>query len=120
MIIELCLGSQFLLMPLNWILQMGPPNGLSNERKQDWLGVLINNSFGNCEDHEDVKFNEKNVFCVDCEISLCRHCKEAHSLHRRFQIYRYCYQDVVRHSDLLKYFDCSNIQVLYRLLFLLI
>ncbi|XP_020232069.1 uncharacterized protein LOC109812498 isoform X2 [Cajanus cajan] len=39
----------------------------------------------------------------------CRHCKEAHSLHRRFQIYKYSYQDVFRHAELHKYFDCSKI-----------
>ncbi|XP_020232668.1 uncharacterized protein LOC109812987 isoform X2 [Cajanus cajan] len=78
--------------------------------KRDWLGTLLKSSFGCCEEHKDIRFNEKNVFCIDCVAGLCRHCKEAHSLHRRFQIYKYSYQDVVRHSELQKYFDCSNIQ----------
>ncbi|KAJ1425312.1 hypothetical protein SESBI_11022 [Sesbania bispinosa] len=85
-------------------------NPLPNEREEDWLGALLRIKIGNCEEHQDLKFNEKNVFCVDCAVSFCRYCKEAHSLHRRFQIYKYCYHDVVRHSDLHKYFDCSNIQ----------
>ncbi|TKY69211.1 hypothetical protein E2542_SST05480 [Spatholobus suberectus] len=85
-------------------------NRLPKERKRDWLGALLKSSFGCCEDHKDIRFNEKNVFCIDCVAGLCRHCKEAHSLHRRFQIYKYSYQDVVRHSELQKYFDCSNIQ----------
>lgn len=84
-------------------------HNLSNEKKKDWLDALLIDNFGNCKKHKE-KFNEKNVFCLDCGISLCRHGKDSHSLHRRFQIYKYCYQDVVRYSDLLKYFDCSNIQ----------
>ncbi|KAK2443067.1 protein RGF1 INDUCIBLE TRANSCRIPTION FACTOR [Trifolium repens] len=87
---------------------MGKYN-LPNERKKDWLDALLLDNFGNCQNHQE-KFNEKNVFCVDCGMSLCRHGKESHSLHQRFQIYKYCYQDVVKYYDLLKYFDCSNIQ----------
>ncbi|WJX16792.1 hypothetical protein P8452_06781 [Trifolium repens] len=87
---------------------MGKYN-IANERKKDWLEALLIDNFGNCKNHQE-KFNEKNVFCVDCGMSLCRHGKESHSLHQRFQIYKYCYQDVVKYSDLLKYFDCSNIQ----------
>ncbi|KAL2627025.1 hypothetical protein AAZX31_07G160300 [Glycine max] len=85
-------------------------NRFPEERKRDWLGALLKCGFGCCEEHKDIRFNEKNVFCIDCVAGLCRHCKEAHSLHRRFQIYKYSYQDVVRHYDLQKYFDCSNIQ----------
>ncbi|KAL2347806.1 hypothetical protein Fmac_001806 [Flemingia macrophylla] len=85
-------------------------NRLPKERKIDWVSVLLKSSFGCCDEHKDIRFNEKNVFCIDCTAGLCRHCKEAHSLHRRFQIYKYSYQDVVRHSELQKYFDCSNIQ----------
>ncbi|KAK7308639.1 hypothetical protein VNO77_42258 [Canavalia gladiata] len=92
-----------------WILQMGK-NRLPKQRNRDWLSALLKSSFGCCEDHKDIRFSEKNVFCIDCAASLCRHCKEAHSLHRKIQIYKYSYQDVVRHSDLQKFFDCSNIQ----------
>ncbi|KAK7251674.1 hypothetical protein RIF29_35069 [Crotalaria pallida] len=76
----------------------------------NWIRALMNSSFGYCDDHHDLRSNEKNVFCIDCEVRMCRHCKEAHSLHRRFQIYKYSYQDVFRHSELQKYFDCSKIQ----------
>ncbi|CAL0331095.1 unnamed protein product [Lupinus luteus] len=71
----------------------------------------MNSSFGYCDDHHDLRSNEKNVFCIDCEVRMCRHCKETHSLHRTFQIYKYSYQDVFRHSELQKYFDCSKIQI---------
>jgi hypothetical protein len=97
---------------------MGKYN-LPNERKKDWLDALLIDNFGNCKNHQE-KFNEKNVFCVDCGISLCRHGEESHSLHQRFQIYKYRYQDVVKYSDLLKYIDCSNIQVLFFLFSLLV
>ncbi|KAI9074994.1 hypothetical protein K1719_043044 [Acacia pycnantha] len=84
---------------------------LPEEKKStEWIRTLFHCSFGHCDDHQHLKYNEKNVFCIDCEFSLCRHCKEAHTLHRRIQIYKYVYQDVVRHSELQKYFDCSRIQ----------
>ncbi|XP_027362211.1 uncharacterized protein LOC113869893 [Abrus precatorius] len=85
-------------------------NRLPKERKRNWLDALLSSNFGCCENHKDIRFSDKNVFCIDCAASLCRHCKESHSLHRRIQIYKYSYQDVVRHSELHKYFDCSNIQ----------
>ncbi|KAK4261820.1 hypothetical protein QN277_004768 [Acacia crassicarpa] len=84
---------------------------LPEEKKSaEWIRTLLHCSFGHCDDHQHLKYNEKNVFCIDCELSLCRHCKEAHTLHRRIQIYKYVYQDVVRHSELQKYFDSSRIQ----------
>ncbi|KAJ1437854.1 hypothetical protein SESBI_03277 [Sesbania bispinosa] len=85
-------------------------NLVPKERNRDWIRALMNSSSGYCDDHHDLRSNEKNVFCIDCAVRLCRHCKEAHSLHRRFQIYKYSYQDVFRHSELQKYFDCTKIQ----------
>ncbi|KAL1327862.1 hypothetical protein HN51_037857 [Arachis hypogaea] len=79
------------------------------ERNRDWIKVLMNSN-GHCDDHPDLRSKEKNFFCVDCAVRMCKNCKEAHSLHRRFQIYKYSYQDVFRHSELQKYFDCSKIQ----------
>ncbi|KAK7407705.1 hypothetical protein VNO78_09726 [Psophocarpus tetragonolobus] len=85
-------------------------NRLPEEKKRYWLSALLKCSFGSCEYHKDIKFSEKNVFCLDCLDGFCRHCKEPHSLHRRLKIYKYSYQDVVRHSELQNYFDCSSIQ----------
>lgn len=87
-------------------------NLLPKESNRGWIRALMSSSFGYCDDHHNLRSNEKNVFCIDCEVRVCRHCKEPHSLHRRFQIYKYSYQDVFRHSELQKYFDCSKIQVL--------
>lgn len=85
---------------------------LPNKRKRDWVDALLIDNFGICKNHTE-KLNEKNTFCVDCGMSLCKHGKESHSLHQKLQIYKYCYQDVVKYSDLVKVFDCSNIQVLF-------
>ncbi|KAL5052473.1 hypothetical protein RYX36_033155 [Vicia faba] len=85
-------------------------NDSSKERNRDWIRELMNSSSGYCVDHRDFRSNENNTFCVDCAVRMCRHCKEAHSMHTMFQIYRYSYQDVFRHSDLHNLFDCSNIQ----------
>lgn len=97
--------SEFLLGEMGFNLQV------RQTKSADWLNTLLHCSFGHCDEHQDLRYNEKNVFCIDCKLSLCRHCKEAHTLHRRFQIYKYVYQDVVRHSDLQKFFNCSKIQV---------
>ncbi|XP_057422238.1 uncharacterized protein LOC130716071 isoform X2 [Lotus japonicus] len=80
------------------------------ERNRDWIRALMSSRSGYCDEHFDLRSSEKNIFCVDCAVRVCRHCKEAHSLHRSFQIYKYSYQDVFRHSELQKYFDCENIQ----------
>nr|GMC65132.1 3-oxoacyl-[acyl-carrier-protein] synthase 3 protein like [Ipomoea batatas]GME07103.1 3-oxoacyl-[acyl-carrier-protein] synthase 3 protein like [Ipomoea batatas] len=63
-----------------------------------------------CSIHESAKKNEKNVFCLDCCISICPHCVMAHRVHRLVQIRRYVYHDVVRLEDLEKIIDCSNVQ----------
>ncbi|KAG4390167.1 hypothetical protein GLYMA_06G240900v4 [Glycine max] len=70
----------------------------------------MSSCFGYCNYYHDLRSNKMNVFCVDYALRMCRHCKEAHSLHRRFQIYKYSYPGVFRHAELQKYFDCSKIQ----------
>lgn len=107
----LCFWRVLEFLFLQWVLQ-GGQNLSPKERSRDWIGVLMNSSFGYCTYHHDLRSNEMNVFCVDCALRMCRHCKEAHSLHRRFQIYKYSYPGVFRHAELQKYFDCSKIQVL--------
>ncbi|XP_021909973.1 uncharacterized protein LOC110823802 [Carica papaya] len=84
---------------------------LIKKKKPDWLTTLLRtNFFDSCIDHQDLRKNEKNVFCIDCNIGLCRHCLTAHCLHQRLQICKYVYQDVVRIQDMQKYLDCSKIQ----------
>ena len=81
------------------------------KKKTDWLTTLLQSEFfGSCSDHQDLRKNEKNVFCIDCSLQFCRHC-DAHSQHRWLQICKYVYQDVVRLQEMQKHLDCSKIQV---------
>jgi len=96
------------------------------KRKADWLSSLLQSKFfGSCVHHQNNRKNEKNVFCIDCGIAICRHCLISHCIHRRLQICKYVYQYVVRVPDLQNHLDCCNIQVflcyllkLYKLLVL--
>ncbi|KAL4282094.1 hypothetical protein GQ457_03G011040 [Hibiscus cannabinus] len=84
--------------------------GVYFKKKTDWLSTLLESEFfGPCFDHQDLRKNEKNVFCIDCRLDFCRNCK-AHSQHRSLQICKYVYQDVVRLQEMQKHFDCSKIQ----------
>uniref|UniRef100_A0A1J3E5Q1 B box-type domain-containing protein n=1 Tax=Noccaea caerulescens TaxID=107243 RepID=A0A1J3E5Q1_NOCCA len=88
---------------------------LSEKRRvdEDWIETLLSlEFFGICMTHKYLRKNEKNVFCIDCNVEICRHCcnTEAHFLHRRLQICKYVYQDVLRLLDIQSYFDCSEIQ----------
>ncbi|KAL5057492.1 hypothetical protein RYX36_029096 [Vicia faba] len=76
-----------------------------------WLQFLLTDKFYNaCLIHPETKKNEKNVYCLDCCISLCPHCVSPHSSHRLLQIRRYVYHDVIRMDDAAKLIDCSYIQ----------
>lgn len=80
----------------------------------DWLSTLLRSEFfGSCFHHQEFRKNEKNLFCIDCNVGLCRHCMTAHCLHRRLQICKYVYHDVVRLQEMQKHLDCSKIQVCF-------
>ncbi|KAE8711253.1 putative phosphatidylethanolamine n-methyltransferase [Hibiscus syriacus] len=80
-------------------------------QKPAWLdGLYAQKFFVGCCYHETVKKNEKNVYCLDCCISICPHCVPSHRFHRLLQVRRYVYHDVVRLEDLQKLIDCSNVQ----------
>ncbi|KAH1097890.1 hypothetical protein J1N35_014811 [Gossypium stocksii] len=84
--------------------------GLYIKKKTDWISTLLESEFFSpCSDHQDLRKNEKNEFCIDCCLEFCRHCK-AHSQHRWLQVCKYVYQDVVRLQEMQKYLDCSKIQ----------
>ncbi|XP_009351571.1 protein RGF1 INDUCIBLE TRANSCRIPTION FACTOR 1 [Pyrus x bretschneideri] len=77
----------------------------------NWLNtLLLSKFFGSCGVHQDLRKNEKNVFCIDCSLLLCRHCMTSHCLHTKFQICKYVYHDVVRLQEIQKHLDCSKIQ----------
>ncbi|XP_024030012.1 uncharacterized protein LOC21403746 [Morus notabilis] len=76
-----------------------------------WLEVLLTEKFYNaCIIHEEAKKNEKNIYCLDCCISLCPHCLPPHRSHRLLQIRRYVYHDVIRLDDASKLIDCAFVQ----------
>ncbi|PWA76740.1 PLATZ transcription factor family protein [Artemisia annua] len=79
------------------------------------VNLLESKFFGTCIDHQSQRKNEKNMFCIDCKLCFCKHCvagakTRCHQHHRRLQICRYVYHDVVRLQEIQKHFDCSNIQ----------
>lgn len=82
------------------------------KKKTDWLSTLLHRKFfGSCIHHQELRKNEENVFCIDCSLGFCRHCMTAHCFHRRLQICKYVYHDVVRLQEMQKHLDCSKIQV---------
>ncbi|OMO72457.1 S-locus glycoprotein [Corchorus olitorius] len=84
--------------------------GIYIKRKTDWLSTILQTEFfGSCNDHQELRKNERNVFCIDCSLGCCRHCK-GHGNHRSLQICKYVYQDVVRLQEIQKHLDCSKIQ----------
>ncbi|XP_024019354.1 uncharacterized protein LOC21390182 [Morus notabilis] len=84
---------------------------LLKKKKTDWLNALLHSKFfDSCVHHPDYRKNEKNLFCIDCNLGFCRHCVTAHCLHRRLQICKYVYHNVVRLQDMQKHLDCSRIQ----------
>lgn len=123
----------FFLFPFNF-LQVGPGS------IPHWLGVLLGQKFFDpCILHESAKKNEKNIFCLNCCITICPHCLPLHRHHRRLQVHssiicprivlkftvadqihsvfpctqirRYVYRDVIRLSDAQKLINCSLVQV---------
>ncbi|KAA3475365.1 PLATZ transcription factor family protein [Gossypium australe] len=79
-----------------------------------WLQVLLTEKFFNaCIIHEDARKNEKNIYCLDCCISICPHCLAPHSSHRLLQVRRYVYHDVIRLDDATKLMDCGFVQIDY-------
>ncbi|KAG5236661.1 hypothetical protein OIU76_011461 [Salix suchowensis] len=80
-------------------------------KNTDWLTTLLcSEFFDSCSLHQEHRKNEKNVFCIDCNVGCCRHCMRSHFPHRQFQICKYVYQDVVRLQEIQKHLDCSKIQ----------
>ncbi|KAK1306824.1 hypothetical protein QJS10_CPA10g00856 [Acorus calamus] len=76
-----------------------------------WLETLLREKFFlPCMVHETSKKNEKNIFCLDCCITICPQCLIPHRSHRLLQIRRYVYHNVVRLDDLEKLIDCSLVQ----------
>ncbi|XP_078448109.1 PLATZ transcription factor family protein [Wolffia australiana] len=83
----------------------------ANEGVPQWLDALMKDKFFNpCAAHATARKNERNVFCLDCCLTLCPHCLPSHPPHRLLQIRRYVYHDVVRVDELGKLIDCDLVQ----------
>lgn len=83
----------------------------SNLLLPPWLQALLAEKFFDaCSTHKGARKNEKNIFCLDCCISICPHCLSPHNSHRLLQIRRYVYNDVLRLDDAQKLFDCAFVQ----------
>ncbi|KAL3644741.1 hypothetical protein CASFOL_009921 [Castilleja foliolosa] len=94
---------------------MGGCNFRLKKRKtaSDWVsGLLRSKFFGSCSEHGELKKNEMNLFCLDCNLCLCKHCvtSSSHDDDRLLQICKYVYRDVVRLHDIEQHLDCSLIQ----------
>ncbi|XP_047339670.1 protein RGF1 INDUCIBLE TRANSCRIPTION FACTOR 1-like [Impatiens glandulifera] len=78
-----------------------------------WLECLIGEEtfFRGCGAHQNLRKNEKNIFCLDCKITFCSHCLSSHpNSHPLLQVRRYVYHNVVRMDDLEKLIACAYIQ----------
>lgn len=86
-----------------------------------WLELLLATKFfGACAEHQGIKKKiERNIYCVDCNESMCSFCFSSpscsHRHHRMLQIRRYIYQNVIRIRDMQKLIDCSEVQVIRRI-----
>lgn len=82
-------------------------------QKPEWLDTFLQRTFfGSCLIHQ-VRRNELNKYCVNCDLSACQYCVSLgpHKNHKLLKIYRHVYKDVVSLGAMEKYMDCSRIQV---------
>ncbi|XP_020582896.1 uncharacterized protein LOC110026344 [Phalaenopsis equestris] len=96
---------------------MEEKNGKKKKKKKpSWLELLLETKFfGACAEHQGIKKkSEINIYCVDCNESMCSFCvsspSSSHRYHCLLQIRRYIYQNVIRIRDMQKFTDCSGVQ----------
>ncbi|OIT05542.1 PREDICTED: uncharacterized protein LOC109243969 [Nicotiana attenuata] len=83
------------------------------KRTPEWIKNLLNSKFfESCDNHKEVRRNEKNMFCIDCNLCFCKHCvnSSVHCFHEWLQICKYVYHDVIRLQEIQKHLNCSAIQ----------
>ncbi|XP_042508397.1 protein RGF1 INDUCIBLE TRANSCRIPTION FACTOR 1-like isoform X2 [Macadamia integrifolia] len=81
--------------------------------RNEWVESFLKTKFfSSCVNHEELRENKMNFFCIDCNQSICQNClsSSAHDLHQQLQIRRYVYQEVVRVDEIEKHINCSQIQ----------
>ncbi|GAB4850108.1 hypothetical protein Ancab_029407 [Ancistrocladus abbreviatus] len=85
----------------------------SGKIKPEWLESFLKKTFfDSCSTHQEVRRNECNRYCINCDTSICLHCVTSgcHHEHKLLKIYRHVYKDVVPLEEIGQYMDCSKIQ----------
>ncbi|WJX58636.1 hypothetical protein P8452_44071 [Trifolium repens] len=74
-----------------------------------WLEDFLAQKFSDsCPAHS----KERNIYCINCKLSACKHCMSSgsHEDHRILRIYKNNYRDGVCLAAMKTYIDCSQIQ----------
>ncbi|GAB2299181.1 hypothetical protein Dimus_033253, partial [Dionaea muscipula] len=77
-----------------------------------WLDFFLQKTFfDSCTVHE-IRRNEKNKYCINCNASVCQYCVTLgpHHKHKLLKIYRHVYKDVVPLDEIEEHLDCTAIQ----------
>ncbi|KAF8040090.1 hypothetical protein BT93_B2343 [Corymbia citriodora subsp. variegata] len=82
------------------------------KKKPDWLGDLLRcGFFGSCSRHCEMPRSEQRLYCMDCNLAICKHCAaDDHGHHPRLHILKYKCDNAVRVQDMRSYFSCSEIK----------
>ncbi|GMJ01344.1 hypothetical protein HRI_003803600 [Hibiscus trionum] len=80
--------------------------------KPEWIGAFLQRTFFDCCSDHPIRRNEKNRYCINCDLSACQYCMSSatHRHHKILKIYRHVYKDVVSLGSMEKYIDCAHIQ----------
>ncbi|GAU43158.1 hypothetical protein TSUD_246980 [Trifolium subterraneum] len=72
---------------------------------EDFLGQKF---FDSCPAH----LKERNLYCINCKVSACKHCMSSgsHEDHQILRIYKNNYRDGVCLAAMQTHIDCSQIQ----------
>ncbi|XP_020242490.1 uncharacterized protein LOC109820707 [Asparagus officinalis] len=94
-----------------WASSISPPQVEFSSDIPRWLDKLLKEEFFDpCGNHLGSKQNEKNIFCLDCSLSICSNCSSRHFGHRVLQIRKYNEHRVVKIEDMGKLLICSLVQ----------
>ncbi|GLT57671.1 hypothetical protein SLA2020_306280 [Shorea laevis] len=82
------------------------------EKAAEWVEAFLQRSFFDCCSDHPIRRNEKNRYCINCDMSACQYCITSgiHRHHKILKIYRHVYKDVVSLAAMDRYIDCAAIQ----------
>ncbi|KAK8614967.1 hypothetical protein V6N13_068753 [Hibiscus sabdariffa] len=80
--------------------------------KPKWVEAFLQRTFFDCCPDHPIRRNEKNRYCINCDLSACQYCMSTntHRQHKILKIYRHVYKDVVCLGAIEKYVNCAHIQ----------